>query len=50
MEFWVLDSVIAHYARILGCKADSFPFTYLGILVSPKMALKRNWQPIVDHV
>lgn len=44
------DSEVVGYAWILGCKAASLPFKYLGVPVRANMGLKRNWQPIIERV
>lgn len=38
----------SNWANILGCKAGSLPFTYLGVPVGENMNLVKNWKPIID--
>nr|KAJ0222973.1 hypothetical protein LSAT_V11C200055230 [Lactuca sativa] len=44
----VSSQEVQRMARFLGCTVGTFPFTYLGVPIGANMALKKNWQPIVD--
>ncbi|XP_022003882.1 uncharacterized protein LOC110901359 [Helianthus annuus] len=35
-------------ARVVGCKADSLPFKYLGLMVRANMNRSNNWKPIYN--
>lgn len=38
----------SNWASILGCKAGSFPFNYLGVPIGANMNLTKNRKPILD--
>ncbi|KAL4559382.1 hypothetical protein LXL04_031520 [Taraxacum kok-saghyz] len=44
----VPDTETSDWAKIFGCEAGSFPFTYLGVPIGANMNLKKNWKPILD--
>ncbi|KAL7614622.1 hypothetical protein Lser_V15G08580 [Lactuca serriola] len=37
-------------AQALGCRHGEFPFNYLGVPVGANMALKKNWNPILNKL
>lgn len=46
----ISDRELACSARVLGCDAGSFRFTYLGVPVRANMNRLKNWKPIIDRV
>uniref|UniRef100_A0A251VRU4 Putative RNA-directed DNA polymerase, eukaryota, Reverse transcriptase zinc-binding domain protein n=1 Tax=Helianthus annuus TaxID=4232 RepID=A0A251VRU4_HELAN len=44
----VPPSEVSMLAGIVGCKADSFPVTYLGLKVGSNMSRVNNWRPLFD--
>lgn len=46
----ISDRELACSARVLGCDAGSFPFTYLGVPFRANMNRSKNWKPIIDRV
>ncbi|GJU39610.1 putative reverse transcriptase domain-containing protein [Tanacetum coccineum] len=37
-------------ASIMGCKAGTLPFTYLGLPIGSNMSITANWKPLVDKI
>ena len=44
------DTSLHHYATLLGCRADSFPSTYLGLLLCLDRVPKYVWNPVIDRI
>lgn len=41
--------VIEHVAMCTGCRADSFPFRYLGLLIGQGMNRRTAWEVLCDR-
>ncbi|KAJ0427646.1 putative RNA-directed DNA polymerase [Helianthus annuus] len=41
------DHEVSDMAYVLRCRAGSFPFRYLGLLVGANMNLVKNWDPVI---
>ncbi|XP_021974834.1 uncharacterized protein LOC110869941 [Helianthus annuus] len=39
---------VSDMAKVIGCKMDSIPLTYLGIMVGANMNKINNWTPIIE--
>ncbi|KAJ0441659.1 putative reverse transcriptase zinc-binding domain-containing protein [Helianthus annuus] len=44
----VEETEINLFAKILGCRASDFPFTYLGIPIGANMKQAKFWQPVIE--
>ncbi|KAJ0570205.1 putative RNA-directed DNA polymerase [Helianthus annuus] len=42
------ETRVQDMASLLKCKAEKFPFKYLGLYVGANMNLCRNWEPVVE--
>ncbi|KAL4580934.1 hypothetical protein LXL04_017140 [Taraxacum kok-saghyz] len=45
---WVEEEEVSNMANILGCEADKFPFTYLGLPIGANMRLSKHWEVIIE--
>lgn len=46
-----VEEVLMHlYAKVLGCKVDSIPATYFGLLLCVELTNKSLWNPIIERI